>query len=361
LKIYLKKLVFLFHRSILYLTTMLKPKYVDGRPSWFKNIQPFAFGGVSGAIASTCIAPIDFVKVKGTSFYIYPIAQVQIQLIGEKTAGGATASTNPFSIAANVYRTQGLLAFYRGVDAGILRQLTYTTTRIGLFRYIGEQIKSKNEKTLPIWKKSISSLTAGAIAAFVGNPFDLSLVRMQTDHNLPEAQRMHYRNVLHTLSCIVKHEGLFSLWKGVSPTVGRACAINTGQMVTFDQARENFDMYFGKGWTSTLSASALSGLFAAAFSLPFDFVKTRMQKQKPDPVTGILPYKGFFNCVSKIARKEGVGAFFVGFPTYYFRVAPQAMITLIVMDFFDNMAMNFFKKPVPRAAAEAVKREIKKM
>lgn len=31
---------------------------------------------------------------------------------------------------------------------------------------------------------------------------------------------------------------------------------------------------------------AEAGFFASFFSLPFDFVKTQMQKQKKDPVTG---------------------------------------------------------------------------
>ena len=32
------------------------------------------------------------------------------------------------------------------------------------------------------------------------------------------------------------------------------------------------------------TSSAIAGFLASAFSLPFDFVKTQMQKQKPDPV-----------------------------------------------------------------------------
>ena len=39
------------------------------------------------------------------------------------------------------------------------------------------------------------------------------------------------------------------------------------------------------------ASSAIAGFLASAFSLPFDFVKTQMQKQKPDPKTGILMQK----------------------------------------------------------------------
>ena len=51
------------------------------------------------------------------------------------------------------------------------------------------------------------------------------------------------------------------------------------------------DMGFAKGSTGVVIGGAtIAGFFAAACSLPFDFVKTQMQKMKPDPVTGAVPY-----------------------------------------------------------------------
>jgi solute carrier family 25 oxoglutarate transporter 11 len=59
------------------------------------------------------------------------------------------------------------------------------------------------------------------------------------------------------------------------------------------QAKEMLeDMGFAKGGTAVVVGGAtIAGFFAAACSLPFDYVKTQMQKMKPDPVTGELPYK----------------------------------------------------------------------
>merc|ERR1719463_300896 len=79
-------------------------------------------------------------------------------------------------------------------------------------------------------------------------------------------------------------------------------------------------------------ASAIAGFFASAFSLPFDFVKTQIQKQKPDPVTGEMPFKGPIDCAMKQVQKGGITRLWAGFPTYYFRIAPHAMITLIAQD-----------------------------
>ena len=47
---------------------------------------------------------------------------------------------------------------------------------------------------------------------------------------------------------------------------------------------------------------------------------------------GKLPYSGVLDCLGKTVAREGVTGLWVGFPVYYFRVAPHSMITLMVMD-----------------------------
>ena len=71
---------------------------------------------------------------------------------------------------------------------------------------------------------------------------------------------------------------------------------------------------------SVLGAASMAGFVAAACSLPFDFVKTRMQEMAPNP-DGSFPYKGFADCAMQTARKEGLPAFYTGFPTYCVRSA----------------------------------------
>jgi len=61
-----------------------------------------------------------------------------------------------------------------------------------------------------------------------------------------------------------------------------------------------------------LPASAIAGFFASFFSLPFDFVKTRLQKQTRG-ADGKLPYKGMTDCFAKVAREEGLMRFYRGY------------------------------------------------
>ncbi|EFN51826.1 hypothetical protein CHLNCDRAFT_56352 [Chlorella variabilis] len=276
-------------------------------PVW-AAARPFVNGGLSGMMSTVIIQPIDMVKVR-------------IQL-GEKGS--------PFSIAANMIRNQGVGSLYKGLSAGLLRQATYTTARLGIYNNIFEAAKKMNDnKPLPLWQKAVCGLTAGGLGALVGSPADLSLIRMQADTTLPAEQRRNYKGVFDALTRIVKDEGMGGLFTGAGPTVVRACALNMGMLASNDQAKEILeDMGFG-GTPVVVGGATIAGFFAAACSLPFDYVKTQMQKMKPDPITGEVPYKSSMDCALKTLRNKGPLEFYTGFPTYCVRIAPHAALTLV--------------------------------
>merc|ERR1711998_225637 len=107
------------------------------------------------------------------------------------------------------------------------------------------------------------------------------------------------------------------------------------------------------GQPLVLCASAIAGFFASAFSLPFDFVKTMMQNQKPDAM-GRLPYKSSLDCVVKTLAEGGPMRFYAGFPTFYARIAPHAMITLMAQNqikaWWSKLEASGASRPKPTAA-----------
>jgi len=74
-------------------------------------------------------------------------------------------------------------------------------------------------------------------------------------------------------------------------------------------------------------ASAVSGFCAAACSLPFDYIKTQIQKMQPDAM-GKYPYTGSWDCAFKTLRTGGATKFYAGFPVYCVRIAPHVMVSL---------------------------------
>ena len=81
---------------------------------------------MSGMIATSCIQPIDMVKVR-------------IQLKSEARAD----SLSPFTIAKDIYKDEGgLKGFYKGIDSALLRQAVYATLRLGIYFNLSDYIKN---------------------------------------------------------------------------------------------------------------------------------------------------------------------------------------------------------------------------
>ncbi|KAJ3239528.1 hypothetical protein HDU81_005755 [Chytriomyces hyalinus] len=299
-------------------------------PSAWSVVQPFVLGGASGMVATAVIQPVDMVKVR-------------IQLAGEGMAAAASRPS-PFSIASSIVRAHGVASLYTGLSAGLLRQATYTTARMGLFNTFMDRIQRDGTKASML-QRAVAGLAAGGLGAFVGNPCDLALIRMQADGLLPAAQRSNYTSVVDAITRIARDEGVFALWKGCGPTIVRAMALNLGMLSTYSEAKSRLEPILGKNSSLTaFGASSIAGFFASAFSLPFDFLKTRLQKQKPDPTTGRMLYSGTVDCAIKVFKKEGPRAFYKGFTTYYFRIAPHAMITLLCADALNSLVAKTISK-----------------
>merc|ERR1719188_2525304 len=270
----------------------------------WQAFKPLVTGALAGMTATTCTQPLDTLKVR-----------VQV-------AAAAGKHASPFAIASQTVKNEGALVFYKGLSAGLTRQVIYTGGRFGLFDMLMERSRDSAFDSVPGFaKKSVCAITAGGLAAAAGNPADLSLIRMQTDPLLPAAERRNYRNVVHAMATIARTEGVGGLFKGASLTSTRAMGSTFGTLAFNAQAKEMLQEAGAPGSLPVVGGSLIAGFASAFFSLPFDFVKTQVQKMKPDPVTGEMPYKGPLDCAAKQLKSGGLLRLWAGFPTYYARMA----------------------------------------
>lgn len=164
--------------------------------------------------ATTCIQPIDMIKVR-------------LQLAGEGIRTGPKST--PFSVAREVIASGRVLHLYTGLSAGLLRQVTYTTARLGIFNTLIKGLSKAAEaenKNVGFKDRAGAGLTAGGLAAMVGNPADLALIRIQCDGLKPPASRANYKSVIDALLRMTKTEGSTARWAGATSTVARAMALN---------------------------------------------------------------------------------------------------------------------------------------
>lgn len=291
---------------------------------YMRAALPFINGGLAGMSATVVIQPVDMVKVR-------------LQLAGEGAKTGPRPSA--LGITRDIIAAGKVRDLYTGLSAGLLRQAVYTTARLGFFETFVKQLHARADganRKVTFAERAAAGLSAGGIAAMIGNPADLALVRMQADGLKAPDARANYRSVFDALLRISRAEGVSALWAGALPTVIRAMALNMGQLTFFAESKAQLKQHTSlSAQNQTFAASAIAGFFASFLSLPFDFVKTRLQKQLKDPKTGALPYRGVLDCARKVVAEEGWLRFYRGFGTYYVRIAPHAMVTLIVADYLN--------------------------
>lgn len=274
---------------------------------------PFVNGGLAGMVGTTVIQPIDMIKV-----------HIQKKPKGVLTGPRPTA----FSVTKDIMAKGKFLDLYNGISAALLRQAVYTTARLGFFDTFQNMLKARAEARgaeMTFVERGAAGLTAGGLAAMIGNPADVALIRMQLDRGKPRNERADYRSVIDALRRITATEGIKTLWAGAFPTVIRAMALNFGQLTFFSESKAQLKKHAPSlsESTRTFGASAIAGFFASFFSLPFDFIKTRLQEQSRAP-DGTYPYRGVMHCAGRVIKEEGWLRFYRGFVTYYVRIAPHA-------------------------------------
>jgi len=163
---------------------------------------------------------------------------------------------------------------------------------------------------------------------------EVAVVRMSNDSTLPKEERRNYKNVVDTATRIIKEEGPTAFWRGSSPFVQRAMMVGVFQVATLDQFKDLYANLFHQTKNSipnVFCAAMTSGLIYSAATMPLEAAKNRMASQKPDPKTGILPYKSTLQTMKAVSAKEGFGALYHGFFPYYMRCGGHTVSMFIIV------------------------------
>ncbi|CAH2003420.1 unnamed protein product [Acanthoscelides obtectus] len=232
---------------------------------------------------------------------------------------------------------KGVKGLWTGLSAGLARQATYTTTRLGIYTVLFDKAKAADGTPPGYAVKAVLAMMAGLCGAFVGTPTDLALVRMTADSKLPPEERRHYKHVFDALFRIYMEEGLFKLWRGALPTMGRAVIVNAAQLATYSQAKQKLQqgMQLNDGVVLHFLSSMISGLVTAIASQPVDMMKTRIQNMKTGD--GKQEYKSPLHVLTAVVKNEGFLALWKGFLPYYFKLGPHTVLTFIFLEQFNQV------------------------
>jgi dicarboxylate transporter 10 len=273
-----------------------------------KKVSHWYFGGIASAGAACITHPLDLLKVHLQTH------QGKLGIISQATS---------------IIRKQGILALYAGLSASLLRQVTYSTTRFGIYE-VGHRELGKDPSFLQL---ACLAGFAGACGGFVGTPGDLVNVRMQNDVKLPAEERRNYKHALDGLRRVYRDEGLSRLFAGASTATGRAIFVNIGQIACYDQSKSLLlkSGLFRDNILTHFLSSLIAGGTATFITQPLDVLKTRQMNSKPGE------FKNIFHLITYTA-KLGPSGFFKGFVPAFVRLGPH---TVLLFLFLEQLRLNF--------------------
>ncbi|KAM7276012.1 hypothetical protein ACFE04_017878 [Oxalis oulophora] len=156
---------------------------------------------------------------------------------------------------------------------------------------------------------------AGVIAATFVCPLDVIKTRIQV-HGLPKLSNVNVKRsiIVGSLEQIFKNEGSRGMYRGLAPTV-LALLPNWavyftmyGQLKSFlSSDDESHHLSIG----ANVFAAAGAGAATTIATNPLWVVKTRLQVQGMTE-RGVVPYKGTFSALRRIAYKEGIRGLYSG-------------------------------------------------
>ncbi|KAM4727013.1 dicarboxylate carrier UCP2-like [Anableps anableps] len=255
--------------------------------------------GTAACIADLLTFPLDTAKVR---------LQVQGEVSISEGMGKVSAVKyrGVLGTIITMVRTEGPLSLYSGLVAGLQRQMSFASVRIGLYDSV-KQFYTKGSDHASIGSRLLAGCTTGGMAVALAQPTDVVKVRFQAQARSNEYAR-RYSGTIDAYKTIAKEEGIRGLWKGTGPNIIRNAIVNCTELVTYDFIKDfllnstpmsdnlpcHFVSAFGAGLCTTVIAS------------PVDVVKTRYMN------SALGQYSSVLNCAAAMMTKEGPLAFYKG-------------------------------------------------
>ncbi|KAH9940263.1 mitochondrial carrier [Amylocystis lapponica] len=276
--------------------------------------EPFWLGGLAGAMAVCVTHPMDLTRVR-----------MQVFRSESKTVHPTTLQTMVTAV-----RTAGYLSLYAGLSASVMRQLTYSTVRVGGYEFMKGQWSGVRQPRM--YELVFAAVASGMLGAISGCPADLLVVRMTTDSMKPPKLQHRYRNVFDGLFRIATEEGVSGLVRGIMPNVIRAGFWNASQLVSYDYFKSLYTsppselsfLQIDKPVVLHVISSVSSSLISITICNPLDVVKARVMATTQDASALRMLYGSF--------RAEGPTFLLKGWTPAFLRSAPTATLLFVFME-----------------------------
>ncbi|KAF0695925.1 Aste57867_13273 [Aphanomyces stellatus] len=232
---------------------------------------------------------------------------------------------------SHIVRTEGVRALYAGLPPTLLIAVPST-----VFYFTSYDLLLANAKAYYPDQATLLPFVCGSFArcvsATVVSPLELIRVRMQAAPNAGSFAEVLGRSV---------GDGVFSLWRGLMPTLARDVPFSALYWGFFEILKANLTTSLlhnsdNHGQTQlgiAFVAGATSGAVATVLTQPFDVVKTKRQMETFSMPTApqhlVAEEKPrVMRIMADIVRTEGMGGLMTGLSARVAKVAPACAIMI---------------------------------
>ena len=202
-----------------------------------------------------------------------------------------------------IAREEGLQYLYRGLTAGIHRQMCFCGVRIGLYDKVRKMYGDTSEGKPKVIVKILASITTASTAVIGFQPTEVVKIRFQAAGN-----KNQYSGTLNAYATIARTEGIRGLWRGYTTNIMRLSVVNCTEIVVYDYIK-SYILYkkMMQDNTPLHFVSAIgAGFVTVAIASPIDVVKTRYTNSP----TG--SYANPLQCAFSMFKQNGPTAFYKG-------------------------------------------------
>eukprot|EP00794_Sanderia_malayensis_P015113 gene15113-16669_t len=293
-------------------------------------------GGLSTSCACVFSNPLEVVKTR-------------MQLQGELQARGSYKIhyRNVFHAFYTIGRVDGIRALQKGLLPGICYQAVMNGFRLGNYQAIQNAgLMRTSDGTLSYFRCMAAGAVSGCIGAFFGSPMYMIKTHLQSEAtaSIAVGAQHHYKGLANAISAVLQEHGIRGLWRGVTGAMPRVSVGSAAQLSSFSKSKEMISkrgIFKKDSIMIPLSASMVGSIFVVMAMTPFDVVSTRLYNQDVSKSGKGTLYNGFFDCASKIFKKEGFIGFYKGLGASYFRLGPHTVFSLVFWDKFRSAYLKF--------------------
>ena len=226
------------------------------------------------------------------SAFLNPLDVTKIRMQNQSSSSNGLKYRGMISGSLCILREEGLAGWTKGLHASMVREVTYSSVRMGAYEPIrsilstileekptcGLESRSSNEangrqqSTSGAFVKFTAALISGGVGSALANPLDLVKTRLQA--SLPGEKQL-YSSIYHAFRSIYRVEGFQGLYKGWMITSSRAAILTSAQLGSYDTIKNNIMIdFFGikEGFWLHLSASMASGLITTTAANPGEWL-----------------------------------------------------------------------------------------